>query len=383
MIIRASQRRRAFSLTEVLLAIFILGIGVIAVAALFPAGIAQQRQSVDDVIGPIVANNALSVLRLKLEPDDFGTFEEFGVAAPMPTIEGDWPWLRPGIDPDGWYDVFSDGTLSVSLATEFAGGYTDQWGISSSPALLGLPYNMNKWPAHPDKPPVILISRGERYYPTAHDAAIADPNVAKPKPQYVWDCMFRRFQGKILVAIFVYRVQLVGGDTVTYGVPLSPSWPGPPIPHRRMLVDKYVSPADPDAAWDVDGDLSTPEIEPIIPGTDPGRPLNLGADDWDQHWQAGRQWLLDQNNNIHRVLSGRRTVSDGPVELVRAIPEIPLLGPSSDPYWMPYFIYAPENVGMQGSENVVAAIWYIPAEVDLAAGLQAQLTPVYVTVREL
>ena len=37
------------------MAIFILGIGIISIAALFPAGIAQQRRSLDDVTGPVVA----------------------------------------------------------------------------------------------------------------------------------------------------------------------------------------------------------------------------------------------------------------------------------------------------------------------------------------
>src|SRR4030095_6691224 len=63
---RGELGSRAFSLIEVLLAIFILGVGVISIAALFPAGIAQQRASVDDIIGPTVANNALSLLRTKL-----------------------------------------------------------------------------------------------------------------------------------------------------------------------------------------------------------------------------------------------------------------------------------------------------------------------------
>ena len=53
--------RRAFSLVELILAIFILGIGMISVAALFPAGIIQQQFAEDDVYGPIVANHALSV----------------------------------------------------------------------------------------------------------------------------------------------------------------------------------------------------------------------------------------------------------------------------------------------------------------------------------
>ncbi|MEE8154526.1 MAG: prepilin-type N-terminal cleavage/methylation domain-containing protein, partial [Phycisphaerales bacterium] len=111
----AASRRRSFSLIEVLLSVFILGIGVISIAALFPAGIAQQRQSVDDITGPIVAQNALAILRTKLRPADFGTFEEFGTGPPLFTIDGDWPWLRPAFilnDPD-----FSSGTIDIFNGT--------------------------------------------------------------------------------------------------------------------------------------------------------------------------------------------------------------------------------------------------------------------------
>ena len=76
---RRSPRARGFSLIELLLAIFILGVGVISVAAVFPAGIIQQRRAQDDVLGPVVAEAALATLRSKLSQDDFGTFEDFGV----------------------------------------------------------------------------------------------------------------------------------------------------------------------------------------------------------------------------------------------------------------------------------------------------------------
>jgi Tfp pilus assembly protein PilV len=51
--------RRAFSLIELLLAVFILAIEIISVSALFPAGIAQQQQTTDDQLGPVVAEQAL------------------------------------------------------------------------------------------------------------------------------------------------------------------------------------------------------------------------------------------------------------------------------------------------------------------------------------
>ena len=124
--------RSGFSLIEVLMSIFILGIGVISIAALFPAGIAQQQRSADDVMGPIAANNALAILRSRLAPADFGTFEQFGTIAPRPTVPGDWTWLRPSLlfsdDPDdrhrGANDIFSWFANSLNgPATEFPGGY--------------------------------------------------------------------------------------------------------------------------------------------------------------------------------------------------------------------------------------------------------------------
>ncbi|MHC4826969.1 MAG: type IV pilus modification PilV family protein [Planctomycetota bacterium] len=372
MIVWAKQPRRAFSLTEVLLAIFILGIGVIAVAALFPAGIAQQRQSVDDVIGPIVANNALSVLRLKLEPDDFGSFEEFGVTAPMFTVEGDWGWLRPGINRYGWYEVFSDTVGVDQLASEFGtSGYP-----GADPVLIGIPYNMTKWPAHPGKPPRIFITQGERFYPIAPDTAFTDPNTPRPRPQYVWDCMFRRFQGKLLVAIFVYRVQLVGGGTFTYRVPPNYSVPDiPSLPINLELADISNSPPWP-TAWDASSD-------PVILGS-PSNAYDPVAHD--EAWQEPRQWLIDQNNNIHRVLSLTPQSGSDPnlVELVRPVSAVPAVAPNLiDP--VPGG--GPSAVGM---ENVVTNIWYIPIEIDLDLdgdqnpdGIPVQLTPVYVTVREL
>ena len=48
------MRRRGFSLVELILAIFVLGIGMISVAALFPAGIRTSiRWVVPDCSRPI------------------------------------------------------------------------------------------------------------------------------------------------------------------------------------------------------------------------------------------------------------------------------------------------------------------------------------------
>ena len=129
--------RRAFSLVELIIAIFILGIGMISIAALFPAGIKQQEIAEDDVYGPLVAKHAMELLRTRLKQEDFGSFEDFssdtttvrdpvplqsstnvGTGAVASTIANDWIWKRPGFitvddasstgcDEAGMYDIFS------------------------------------------------------------------------------------------------------------------------------------------------------------------------------------------------------------------------------------------------------------------------------------
>ncbi len=373
---RRRAGRRAFSLTEVLLAVFILGIGVIAVAALFPAGIAQQQQSADDVIGPIVANNALSILRTKLRSDDFGTFEEHGVGPPIPsTIEGDWPWLRPAfIFPmstfrDGAIDIFNSSVPPPADVSEESAG--------NSPLPSGIPYSRLKYGAAPK----VVFTQAERFYPIS--AGTLPPPVDQPigTPQYVWDCMFRRFQGKVLVAIFVYRVTIPGGGRVPYTVPRLPS-PydnDPPLPLRLALdPSDSNSPAGlslvvAEGMWDADGIA-------LIEGT--ADAASYDATDLLQSWQEPRQWLLDQNNNMHRVLSRSQSAvaasSAMQVELVRPVPGLPGVGV----YYFP--------VSSNLVDDVVSHLWYVPAEVKLDVDsdgtpddLGAQLTPVYATVKEL
>jgi prepilin-type N-terminal cleavage/methylation domain-containing protein len=397
--VRRNHLPRAFSLIEVLLAIFILGVGVISIAALFPAGIAQQRASVDDSIGPTIANNAISLLRTKLSPDDFGTFEQFGLLSPIPTISGDFSWVRPGfifeddvfgatpdLDERGCIDIFSSfgpATANVT-ATEFFAG-------AGSVPLFGIPYNRAKYDNSftPPGPPRILISQTERYYPAATQNIATD--VAKP--QYVWDCMFRRFQGKILVAIFVYRVTQPGGGGPLYVVAPNPANALiPPLPIWLDLSDATVqanscaggpwNPGGPDA------DVTTnspglPEQNSIVLGVPDGTAYD--PDNQGQCWHEPRQWILDQNNNIHRVIGLDReewdtNTGDVEVELVRPVP----LMPDTDFAAGETGVYQIEILAAPGpAPDVVSAIWYLPVSLDDIDGNPLTLTPVYVTVKEL
>lgn len=436
-----ARGRRAFSLIEVLLAIFILGIGVISIAALFSAGIAQQRLSIDDLIGPIVANNAIEIIRSKVKPDDFGTFEQFGIATantPRPTVLGDWSWLRPGflfandgswppnpnppLDENGAIDIFSNyyyipgSPISArQRATEFPSSYPN-----ATERLYGIPYNAFKYgfASGGNAPPRILITQAERYYPMI--SRQHSGNNDSYQPQYVWDCMFRRFDGKIHVAIFVYRVTVPGGGAKKNFV-VAPNQDNnnfPPIPIWLNLVSDPNGGSPPaysaGGPWDVGGPNPNPgayEDDAIVLGTRDGVLYN--PEEAAHAWQEPRQWLIDQNNSIHRVLGQTRESyenNQGDVEVELTRPLTPVLGgidavgnPApkfnaagislgySTPYYYRFTGGLPVNYGFIGT-NVVTDIWYIPLTMKYDSNGDGEidgtdddltLTPVYATVKEL
>ena len=382
--------RRAFSLVELLLAVFILGIGIIGISALFPAGIAQQRQANDDIMGPIVADNAMAILRTKLNPEWFGTMEEFGsvdlifpnvsapVTHPHPSkVPGDWEWKRPGflfkkmsadanIDERGAIDIFSayytSSQTGISVPgldiSKIATENYDGIGIpSGSLPLFGIPYNVN----NPTLGlPRVLIFQSERAYPNNYSGA------GKTKrPAFYWDCMFRRFAGRIQVAIFVYRVVDGGGELRDYIVSQGSSALGTAVPPLPLLFDLSIAPF---ARWKLGGLDGNPNtffdnakvLDPT-PSTTPG---NIPVE---QSWEFPGQWILDEYNTVHRVLTGRRTSKDGPVILTRPIPSYP------DTQGMGFINRIPvEN-------KTVRFIWFVP--VTDPKGFT--LVPVYASVQEL
>jgi hypothetical protein len=321
-----------------------------------------------------VANSALAVIRRKVQPEDFGTFEEFGLFSPRKTLEGDWSWCRPGfyLAPatlPGGANVFQ-GDISI-FAPVLSNGYT---GTNSE-----IPYNSFN-PDHASGPPEIIIRQTERYYP---QVSVNTTNSLPPRPAYVWDCMFRRFQGKILVAIFVYRVGRPGGGGTVYAVAPNASNPTvAPLPIWLSLT------SNPDYSCDLDWDNYGPDENKttfydnhVVRGTAGGVQWDLNQDP--QGWQAPRQWILDQNNSIHRVLSSFREADSDPVyvELVKPVSPPPLTWMDLDPLWHGYKYTSPFYLtdAFNFPDKCVSDIWYIP--LTNSEGLA--LTPIYLTVKEL
>jgi hypothetical protein len=386
--------RRAFSLIELLLAVFILAIGIISIAALFPAGIAQQQIAADDQMGPVVADHALNVVRSKVGPTDFGSFEQFGIfdintqsaGGVWRSSPGDWSWMRPsiltqniggGLDETGAVDIFSNyaelngGGAAISLEEFPAGGVT----TGSGGKIYGIPYNAARYA---QSPPVMITAK-ERYWPMAADGlAQTDP------PQYCWDVMFRRFGGKMQVAVFVYRVLAPGGGARAYVAVDDVDNSGlPPVPYRRMTAAASQTTGGASsvpAAWQQPAPPLPPPAPMTIPPAGPYTTGALGtgfvaagdfpsssAFPWHQ-WQLPGQWLLENNGNVLRVSQGRR-VSNADAAMVRLSAPIPRV-----PNAQVYGDYEDPSV-----PSGIRALWYVPA-IDSQGN---QLVPVYATVRDL
>ena len=416
--------RRAFTLVELLLAVFILGIGVLGVAALLPSAIALQQRANDDVVGPIVADNAIAIIRSKLSPEMFGTMEEFNIpfdasspvdpasgngtaSVRLPNIPGDWGWKRPTT-------LVSAGSPSASSARfigaiDIFGGIAAQGSVpaglaalSETPAagaMQGIPYSRRTFDPtfrvtnaiagaytvpSPQFTPAIIITQGERCYPMSSEATYP-----QPRPQYVWDCMFRRFEGRILVAIFVYRVSTAGGDIAgiardvgtsvdrnalaPYRVGLPTAGPGPNGVPPAMPMGVLLPAAQ---AWRYGGTDANPATvfdNARLLGTDaatagPPAELPIAAT-----WQAPGQWIVDEFNVVHKVASGRRNTREGPVFLTRPIPEL-------EPSRALFGVGAgagPADINML--TRGVTMFWFVPTRDQNGFLLQ----PVFATVKEL
>ena len=296
-------------------------------------------------------------------------------------------WRRPAIITDavsdededlrGAIDIFASSASELPVLIEI-------WPTGSIPPLNvplpGLPYSKVRYPDLLDQEtqapddlnvPTIRILAGERQYPMWEGEAefwpAAGP-LSRPKAQYYWDCMFRRYQGRIIVAVFVYRVvdpESEGAYTVDTD--------GMQFPNQPYHVDLTSIST---------GSWPGPEDEEgvILANTQ-----NDNPEEADYQWQYPGQWLVDQNGIIHRVERGRRRSNDQEVRLSARPAGVPVFSSLTNPnqagvnanWWDKGNVTLP-NVQNNGY-GIVTDIWYMPTK----DSKERSIIPVYATVEDL
>jgi len=254
--------------------------------------------------------------------------------------------------------------------------------------------------------------------------------------------MFRRFGGKVYMAVFVYRVGGLNGvrndpvvtragkddatgtpyvvarvDTAvdpTFGTALSRLPAIPQLASSRELSPKnliredYLDLNDKNTPWGAGGldakvgktskpslygpgrdDSSVPGTEPLAIKSDDSREIEKLSLGYSDGWQAPGQWFIDFFGNVHRVLNGRRSRAEGPVTLVKPVPRLPygnVLVDSGDRYssqgLLPRIsedcLIATPDSG-DDSNLGIQDIWFVPTQ-DRNGN---DLVPIYAAIEEL
>jgi len=416
--------RTAFSLIELLMSIMILAIGLISVAALFPAGIIQQQRAKDSIDGPSVARSAMESIRSKISQSDFGDWTDFytpdeidrlitnGDLESSPSYylaEGDWPWLRPAlVDPQNYSDPAYRGAVDVfnrlgyenpdytitDIDTDsdyysycFSRNLNDDVNEQNYGQLLGIPFSR---PNLRTEPPRAIFTMSDRTWPPGGGL--------NGVPQYFWDFMLSRRGGVVYASIFVYRVG--GGVENARSWAVEPAKIGDgraqiPLPAATSLTDLWNS---------GDGD----RFARALPGTQGGfDPLDASTS-----WQYPGQWMVDNIGTIHHVERGRnrpdQAFDDGKgVLLFEPVPTYFVGGdilalddstvdvkPRSFSVPLPedtinLFQSSPElHAGGYPDDSVpvVDRLWFVPKVVETdsdGVSKQWELIPVYVMVEKL
>lgn len=297
--------KRAFSLVEVLIAILVLGLGMLGLGAVFPAVISEQRRSFDSISGESVARQVEALLRDKenglvdlspLRSPEFGTISSGGPGSGNDFGPPDR--VPPG---SAGYDY-----LWVMRGRVVLGDQDDQWAgpvpganEGAGDLLTGMWRADNK---QTDRDLSLPVSA--RLHPAPGSGL---------DPAYVWDVVARRHpSGGTQFAVFVRRID----DRI-------------PVPAGATLSDvltgRNTNRLLPFAVDTSTGRLVTPAANPPNPQAYPA-PMSLEAkvDDKQPTWLI----LTDaEDSDIDTTMSfvrrvGQRLVDNtGVVRTVVGIPQ--------------------------------------------------------------
>lgn len=188
----ALHHRAGFSLLEVLIAIVVLGLGLLGLGAVFPVIIAQQRESVATVEGISVASMAETILTTSNEIIDFSPWfnpaSRFGYEGPGSSDEITYEWVVAPFSPYSGYE-------QPPGFQGFTGSQDGFWYQELNGSLDPISTNDITTPA------------GMSTVLTVQDRLIPQPYSGKD-PKYVWDIVARREPDtrRPQLAIFIRQV---------------------------------------------------------------------------------------------------------------------------------------------------------------------------------
>ncbi len=187
-------RARAFSLIEVLLAVFILALGLLGLGAMVPVVIREQREAADATLGLVAANNAETFLKTR------------------PDLNRELSWCtQPNYQANGGWNVWY--ARENLWSTDFSWVPLVDWDGPTNPELTG---NWKKGEFNARTGTIHLQAEANTTstpsFITVRDRVWPDAAGGNTEPRFVWDFVARRLPKaagvphQIQVAVFVRRI---------------------------------------------------------------------------------------------------------------------------------------------------------------------------------